>query len=247
MYIIKLIIFLLLTFSLAFLCLPVLLILFPLRIFIGPWLVQFYAKICLKIFRVKIECADKIQVPDKKNKKIILLSNHVSYMDIFLLAALYRTLYVSKIEVKHYLLIGQIAWMIGIIFLKRNLPEERHKLIRIIANDPHKRIITIFPQGTTSSNANPLPFKAGIFKTVEINPKIVLVPISIHYKEESKIAWTEEQILIDNVKSVCSMNKIHVKVKLHEVISITDYQNKSITEICAATQDKILSELKKIY
>jgi 1-acyl-sn-glycerol-3-phosphate acyltransferase len=247
MYIIKLSIFLFFTITLASLCLPVLLLLYPLRISIGPCLVQFYAKICLIIFRVKIEYKEKIKIQDKKNKKIILLANHVSYLDIFLLAALYRTLYVSKIEVKHYPVIGQIASIIGIIFLKRSSPEERHKIIRTIANEPYKRILTIFPQGTTSSIANPIPFKAGIFKTVEINPMIVLIPVSIHYKEDNEIAWTEEQILIDNVKSVCSMNKIHVKVKLHESISISDYQNKSISEICASAQEKVFSELRKKY
>ncbi len=245
--VLKLALFFIFSYTLALLCLPVLLILYPLRKSIGPWLVQFYAIVCLRIFRVRIERADKINISGAKNRKIILVSNHVSYLDIFLLAALYRTLYVSKIEVKYYPLIGQIAWLIGVIFLKRSSQEERHKLIRIIANESNNRILTIFPQGTTSSIANPLPFKAGIFKTIEINHKIILIPVTIHYKEDEQIAWTQEQLLFDNVKSVCSMDQIHVKVTVHEKISITDYQNKSISELCADTQEKVLSDLRKNY
>jgi 1-acyl-sn-glycerol-3-phosphate acyltransferase len=247
MYIIKLTVFLIFTLLIICIYLPVLIILFPWRTAVGPELLQYYSIICLRIFRVTVERSDRHRLSVDKNRGIILISNHVSFLDIFLLSALYRTIYTSKIEVKHYPVIGQIAWLMGIIFLRRDSPEDRHRVIRTIADKSRGRILTIFAQGTTSSIAESLPFKCGIFKTLEIAPSIVLFPVTIHYKEDNDIAWTKEQILFDNLKRVCGQNRIHVRVTIHEQISIDDYLDKTISEICAIAQERVLSKLWTDY
>ena len=171
MYKIKLVIFVILTLFTAIAYLPLLIFFFPIRKYFGPILLQIYCRICLVIFRVIID-ADKNNGYSKKIKGIII-SNHVCFLDIFILSALYGNIFVSKIEVMHYPLIGQIAWLIGIIFLRRDSPDERHKLISTVAMESQKHIIAIFPQGTTSSPDDPRPFKCGIFKTIEMNNKII--------------------------------------------------------------------------
>ncbi len=107
----------------------------------------------------------------------------MSVLDIFLMSALYRTLFLSKEEVAHYPVIGIAARLIGIYFLKRESPFDRHRVIRKIASQSNGRIITIFPQGTTSALENLLPFKRGIFKTVELNHGTILLPAAIRYRK----------------------------------------------------------------
>jgi 1-acyl-sn-glycerol-3-phosphate acyltransferase len=243
---IKITIFILFTFTLALLCLPFLLILFPWRTIIGPWILQFYSIVNLKIFRVIIEQKDKINFSDIKSKGYILISNHVSFLDIFLLSALYRTVYLSKIEIAHYPIIGQVAWLIGIMFVNRSSSANRQKVLLKIANETEGRILTVFPQGTTGSIKDSLPFRRGIFKTVQLNHKIILVPLTIHYKEDKKIAWGKESLL-DNVRTVCILKHIHVKITAHSRVTIKDYHGKSIPQISSTTQRKVLSELRKKY
>lgn len=242
MYRIKITIFTIVIIIFALAYLPVLILLIPWQRQAGPLLLQFASKIFLKIFRVKILHADKIASPNNLKKTgIILISNHVSLLDIFLLSALYRTVYLSKIEVKHYPLLGQIASLMGIVFLRRDSEEDRHNVIRTIADKAGGRIITVFPQGTTSSLSEPLPFRCGIFKTIELNREIVMLPLTIHYVQDKEIAWTRGQILINNMKNVCSRKSIQVSVKLHRQITIADYEGKTISEICAMVQDMVLN------
>jgi 1-acyl-sn-glycerol-3-phosphate acyltransferase len=243
---IKITIFILFTFSLALLCLPFLLILFPWRTIIGPWILQFYSTVNLKIFRVIIEQKDKINFSDIKSKGYILISNHVSFLDIFLLSALYRTVYLSKIEIAHYPVIGQVAWLIGIMFVNRSSSANRQKVMLKIAKETQGRILTVFPQGTTGSIKNSLPFRRGIFKTVQLNHKIILVPLTIHYKEDKKIAWGKESLL-DNVRTVCAHKNIHVKIMVHDSITIKNYQGNTIPQISSTIQRKVLSALQKKY
>lgn len=193
-----------------------------------------------------IDRADKIDFSEIKNKGYILVPNHASYLDIFLLSAVYRTVFLSKIEVGHYPLIGQIAWMIGIIFVDRSSHSNRRKVLLKIAKETQGRILTVFPQGTTGSIKDAFHFKRGIFKTIHLNHKIIIIPVTIHYKEDKKIAWGKEN-LYQNVQIVCSQPSVHVKITVHERITIKDYHGKTIPQISSSVQRRVLSELKKKY
>ena len=131
----------------------------------------------------------------------------------------------------------------GVIFLRRSSNDERSKLIRTVAYESIGKVVTIFPQGTTSSFSDPLPFKCGIFKTLEINKDVLIYPVTVHYLEEKNIAWYKNQLLLDNIKMLCTQKKIHVRVKLHTPVTADDLRDKTITEICGDTQNKVLSGL----
>ncbi|MFH0977506.1 MAG: lysophospholipid acyltransferase family protein [Spirochaetota bacterium] len=245
MTIIKIAFFIIFTFALALLYLPSLIILFPWHAFTGPLFLQFYSKCSLVIFRVKIDQYDKIDLSDK-SKGYILISNHESFLDIFLLSALYKTVFLSKIEILYYPVLGQIGWIMGIVFVNRNSHNHRHKIVNEIAGKAQGRILTVFPQGTTCTIDDPLPFKRGLFKTVEINNNIEIIPITISYKDYMDIAWGAEGMM-DNLKKVCAKKQIHVKITAHKHITINDYHDKSVAEITTMAEERVLSPLRKGY
>jgi len=210
---------------------------------IGPGLVQFYSKICLSIFRVTIEQTANSRVPEK-TENILIISNHTSFLDIFVLSALFRSLFVSKAEVRYYPIIGQVAWLSGVIFFDRSASKERLKVLNTIANGCSGRILTIFPQGTTSSNQERLSFNRGIFKVVELNPDILLLPVTLHYREDRDIAWNKPQSLKDNAIRVGSQRTIHVKVFLHDPVTIDDYEGKTASQICKTVEQTVLTPLQ---
>ncbi|MBN2041132.1 MAG: 1-acyl-sn-glycerol-3-phosphate acyltransferase [Spirochaetes bacterium] len=244
MYRIKITIFILVIVLFACIYLPLLVLLFPWRKKAGPLMLQIASKVCLVIFRVKVNHSDKNAYSIlKKQKKtgVILISNHVSLLDIFLLSAVFRAVFVSKTEVKHYPVIGWIASLMGIIFLKRDSEEERHLIIRTIAEEAAGKIVAVFPQGTTSSLADPMPFRCGIFKTVELNSSIIMQPVNIHYETDKEIAWTGNQLLIENVKLVCNQKKIRAGLTMHKQVTSSDYENQTISEICKSVQNNVLN------
>lgn len=243
MYYFKTLTFIVFAIIMAALFCILLLIFYPLRTKVGPLCLHFASRICLLIFRVIVEHADIIDSKALGDKSLIIIANHVTFLDIFLLSALYKTVYVSKIEVKHYPLIGQAAALIGIIFLDRSSKENRARIINTLADKPRDIILTLFPQGTTSSLMHPMPFKCGVFRTINHNDNIALIPLTIHYKNDSEIAWTREQLLLDNVKNVCRQKRIMVRVRVHEPITVQDYGNHTIEEICERAQNKILRAL----
>ncbi len=240
-------IFLIVTVILAPFYFLILFIFYRWRQSVGSKIVQFYSKICLLIFRVNIEKVKNYQNFEKKKKSMLIISNHASFLDIFVLSALFGSVFVSKAEVKYYPIIGQIAWLMGVIFLNRNSSNERFRVLNTIVNKCSNRILVIFPQGTTSRISEQLCFNRGIFKVIELNPDISLLPITLHYKEDAEIAWNKPQSFKENAIRVCAQNKIHIKVIIHNPVTIDDYREKTASQICKMVENTVLEPLLKEY
>lgn len=238
--------FLIVTLILAPFYFFILFVFFKWRHRIGPKLVQLYSKLCLVIFRVVIY-RENSQFYEQRRKGMLIISNHASFLDIFVLSASFGSVFVSKEEVKYYPILGQIAWLMGVIFLDRNASHARRRVLTTITDKCSDRILVVFPQGTTSRITERLPFNRGIFKVTELNPDISLLPLTLHYKEDAEIAWHKPQSLKENAMRVCAQNKIHVKAIIHAPITIEHYREKTASQICKLVEETVLEPLQKEY
>jgi 1-acyl-sn-glycerol-3-phosphate acyltransferase len=183
----------------------------------------------------------------KGEKGFLIISNHTSFLDIFVLSALFGTVFVSKAEVKYYPVLGQIAWLMGVVFFDRGSSKERMRVLNTIANQYAGRVISVFPQGTTGRIAERLPFNRGIFKVTELNPEITLLPVTLHYRDDAEIAWHKPQTLKENALKVSGQKSIHLKVLIHDPVTIVDYRGKSTAQICKMVEETVLGALHKEY
>lgn len=110
-----------------------------------------------------------------------LVSNHLSYSDIFILFACVKGLFIAKADVKSWPVIGAIVRSCGILFIDR---ERRRDITRVNAlieeNITHNQGIIMFPESTTSEGCDVLPFRSSLLEY----PATVNMPVSysvIHY------------------------------------------------------------------
>ncbi len=223
-----------------------LLLFYPRRRIIGPKLLRFYSKICLLIYRVRIDRVKNYGAFKKNKKGFLIISNHSSFLDIFALSALFSTVFVSKTEVMHYPIIGQIAWLMGVVFFDRSSFKERLRVVKTVAGG-YRRSITVFPQGTTGSITERLPFNRGIFKVMELNPETTLLPVTLFYKDDADIAWCKPQTLKENAKRVSRKKMVRLKVIIHDPVSSETSKGKTTADICKMTEEIVLGPLQKEY
>ncbi len=222
----------------------ILFLLYRWRCIIGSELLRFYSKICLFIFRINISCNENYSEFSRMKKNLLIVSNHSSFLDIFVLSYLFRAVFVSKSDIKFYPVIGQIAWLMGVIFLERSSSKDRYRLIKKLSNICSKYRLVIFPQGTTSRLSDKKPFNRGVFKVLEINPDIKILPVSIIYENDYEIAWHTPQTLIQNAFIVFKKKRINVEVLIHEPIIYEKYSGYSSSQICNIVQEIVLSPSK---
>lgn len=95
----------------------------------------------------------------------LLVSNHVSWLDIFVINALAPSAFVSKAEVRNWPVIGWLAARNGTVFLRRG--SRGHARIinaEIGALLDGGRNVAVFPEGTTTDGTHVLHFHAALLQ-----------------------------------------------------------------------------------
>lgn len=102
------------------------------------------------------------------NGPAMLVGNHISYVDILLLGAAMDTpTFVAKSDVASWPLIGPLAGLAGVVFVRRDRPEEAKEQIKALSERLEKsERLVLFPEGTSSDGLDVLPFKSTLLGAV---------------------------------------------------------------------------------
>lgn len=127
----------------------------------------------------------------------LLVSNHVSYTDILILAAIVPTVFVTSVEVRDSPFLGWLAKSAGCLFverrkrssLKNDLPELQELLVQGFN-------VVLFPEGTTSNGKAVLPFRNSLVSSALTTQSAVL-PVCLNYRllDEKTVTQNEADIL----------------------------------------------------
>jgi len=96
-----------------------------------------------------------------------MISNHLSYLDIFVLASLRRCVFVSKAEVESWPLIGWVTTMVGTVYVARGHGGSAIKAREGMRDALDAGLpVVFFPEGTTSNGSGLLKFHSGLLAQV---------------------------------------------------------------------------------
>lgn len=113
----------------------------------------------------------------------LLIANHISWIDIFVINAALPSAFVSKEEVRHWPLIGWLAAKNETIFLRRGSRGHARVINQQIAEilDAGKSV-AVFPEGTTTDGQRLLHFHAALIQPAIAAGRPIL-PTAISYWE----------------------------------------------------------------
>ena len=181
-------------------------------------LIQYWAKRLLRILRIKITLSGEVLKFLSKDTYLIV-SNHISWLDIPVIFSLKPITFVSASDVKTWPIIGMLAKISGAIFIDRT---RKSSLVEVIQAMNHhfkneKQSICIFPEGITSNGYQVLPFKSNLFQSAFESNKLLL-PLSIKYKENNvltnRTSFHGSTTLFQSFKRVAKSNLIEVVVDI---------------------------------
>lgn len=188
-------------------------------------LIQYWAKRLLRILRIKITLRGEVLKFLSKDTYLIV-SNHISWLDIPVIFSLKPITFVSASDVKTWPIIGILAKISGAIFVDRN---RKSSLVEVIQAMNHhfkneKQSICIFPEGITSNGYQVLPFKSNLFQSAFESNKLLL-PLSIKYKENNvltnRTSFHGSTTLFQSFKRVAKSNLIEVIVDIGHPVKPT--------------------------
>ena len=122
------------------------------------WL-QRHSRRALRIFQLVPRVAGP--VPSRG----LLVSNHLSYLDILVISSITPAVFVAKREVKFWPVVGWLASLAGTVFVNR----ERRTQVGAVNDEIQaalnsSALVVLFPEGTSSNGQDVLPFKSALLE-----------------------------------------------------------------------------------
>ena len=114
----------------------------------------------------------------------LIVSNHLSYLDILCYSSIVPCIFVSKSEVRGWPVFGRLATNGGSIYVDRKVRTDAGRVTKEIENALRSGIrVVLFPEGTSTGGDAVLPFHAPLLESA-IRAGTAITPAAIDYEME---------------------------------------------------------------
>ncbi|MCC7394335.1 MAG: 1-acyl-sn-glycerol-3-phosphate acyltransferase [Sphingomonadaceae bacterium] len=170
----------------------------------SPW-PKYFLGGAARIFGARVRVTG--QMP---RRDMFIIANHVSWLDILVLAGVSGTAYVAKAEVRASPLLRWLADLNRTIYVARHERMNVGNQVAMVREAlAETRAVTVFPEATTSDGHSLLPFKTSLLAVLEPPPPgISIQPVYIDYGDEaSTVAWVGEEPGLHNVLRILARRR----------------------------------------
>lgn len=179
----------------------------------------------------------------------LLVSNHVSYVDIPVLASIAPMSFLAKSEVATWPVLGFLARTVGVQFVvrsdKRGLPEAERRL-----HDEVQRghAVAFFPEGTSSDGEAVLPFRPALLEQAA-QQGLPVLHAAIRYTTPDgspparlSVAWWGDMTLLPHLSALLRLPSIEARVRFaSEPVIASDRK-----ELARALQEGVERDLAQL-
>lgn len=140
-------------------------------------LVQAWSLRMLGILGVELRLSGAAPAPGP----VLVVANHISWLDILVMNAARPAHFVSKSDVKHWPLLGTLITGVGTLYIER---ESRRDAMRVVHHMVEALregdVVAVFPEGTTGDGRELLPFHANVLQAAIAAPAPIQ-PVALAY------------------------------------------------------------------
>lgn len=193
------------------------------------WLFHGWSKAMVQILNIRIE--RKGSLPESP---FFMVTNHLSYTDVFVLGSLVQTHFVAKQEVASWPVWGWLARLVGTIYIDRNskfaLRDVNQELEACL--DRGEGVI-VFPEGTTTDGSEILPFSTSIFYV----PGQHNLPVHYGYLSyetgatdppaDTSVCWWGDMKFLPHLIDLLQLSQINCRIVMGDA-SLFDTDRKSL-------------------
>ncbi|UOO82597.1 1-acylglycerol-3-phosphate O-acyltransferase [Uruburuella testudinis] len=161
----------------------------------------------------------------------LVVSNHVSWLDIFAMSALYPSSFIAKQEIRDWPVLGKMGKNAGTVFINRNARKDVGRTNAAISTALQQGMnVSFFPEAKTSLGIDVLPFKAALFQAA-IDSSAPIQAISLRYYDHTGQRTTEPSYagsmnLFKSLWRIVSMPEIHIRIDFAEPLVPAEHPQK---------------------
>ncbi|MGE0072321.1 MAG: lysophospholipid acyltransferase family protein [Thiomonas sp.] len=177
----------------------------------------------------------------------LVVANHVSWLDIFAINAVQPVRFVSKAEAARWPLIGPLVRGVGTLFIERQRAQDVvrviHQMAQCLQQGDH---VGVFPEGTTSTGLDVLPFHANLFQAAcsadcpaPVQPVLVFYADRASQRYSRAAAYVGDETMVGSLWRICAAPEL--RVELHYLPPLQSTNRRTLAE---QTRDAIAGQLR---
>ena len=214
----------------------------------------FWHNCICRIFGLKV----RVEGTPLHNQQTLFVCNHVSYLDIPVIASVLRASFVAKKEVAGWPVFGTLARLQQTAFISRSrndAQKEKYALSNML--DSGKSVI-LFPEGTSTDGRSVAPFKSSLFSmTLDGNRNGMLIqPVTLIVDEvdgrsvadqavRDLYAWYGDMTMPPHLQGFTASKGAVIRLVFHPAIDPVAYADrKALADDCRAAVEGGLTHQK---
>ena len=176
-------------------------------------------------------------------RPVFLVSNHVSWLDIPVIASQRHLYFLSKAEVGDWPLIGHLARAVGTLFIQRGSGESGRKAGEIAGRLQLGHTVLVFPEGTTTDGTGLRRFFPQLFDA-PLQAKVPVQPLAIRYLDsmgapDRAMAFIGDDEFHHHLWAMLLRREI--RVRLHFCAPLTEHGDRKA--LCEQARVRIAEQL----
>jgi len=174
------------------------------------WHIRRWSRRLLRICGIEVEVVDiRGEAPQGAARHgALVVSNHISWLDIYVIHSWQPVRFVAKSEIRGWPLIGWLCDKTGTIFIERARKRDAHRVLHDITDVMLQGdLVGVFPEGTTTDGTGVLPFHANLMQA-PISGGLPVQPIGLNYLDAATGQPTLAAAYIDDTTLLQSLNAV---------------------------------------
>ena len=129
--------------------------------------------------------------PTYGGRPLMIVSNHVSWLDIFAINSVVPARFVAKAEVRAWPLVGWLCARAGTLFIERSRRQDTARINQAVTSALTRgHVFAVFPEGTTTDGSTVLKFHASLLEPAR-EAEAIVQPVAIRYERSDGTLCTE--------------------------------------------------------
>ena len=155
----------------------------------------------------------------------LIVSNHVSYLDILAYSAAVPCVFVSKAEVESWPVFGRYARWSGSVFVRRHDRADAARAnVSVVESLRDGVPVVLYPEGTTTDGTDVLRFHSTMLQPA-IDAGSLVTPCAIRYELEDgdagrEVCWWGDMTLLPHVLNLLGKKSIRARIVFGESVTV---------------------------
>jgi 1-acyl-sn-glycerol-3-phosphate acyltransferase len=195
-------------------------------------ILQHWSTGLLGIFNVRVLTAEGDSLHQMQSGLIV--TNHISWLDVFVLNAVVPMRFVAKSEVRSWPVIGWLCARAQTIFIERGKARSAARInVQLVSLLQRGECLAIFPEGTTTDGKQVAHFHASLLQPA-IDAAAKVHPVAIRYQNQDgspsmAAAYIDEMSFGASMWNILSTKELHVRLITTPALDASGMDRRNLT------------------